>query len=60
MEKKRHERIKEAIIEPVPETDPNGSREENGEEEEVRNRFWWGKEKLHLNYTRERSIRKEH
>lgn len=53
MERKRHERIKEAIIEPVPETDSNGSREENGEEAEVRNR-------LHLNCTRERSMRKEH
>lgn len=30
MERKRNERVKEAIIEPVPETDPNGSREEMG------------------------------
>lgn len=60
MERKRHERIKKAIIEPVPETDLNGSREENGEEAEVRNRLWCRREKLHLNCTRERSMRKEH
>lgn len=30
MERKRDERVKGAITEPVPETDPNGSRKENG------------------------------
>lgn len=49
MERKRDERVKEAIIESVPETDPNGSRKENGEEAEVRNRLVWGRGKLYLN-----------
>lgn len=43
MERKRDERVKGAITEPVPETDPNGSRKENGEEAEVRNRRVWGR-----------------
>lgn len=46
MEKRSDEGVKEAITEPVPETDPNGSKEENGEEAEVR-KAWCGRSEPH-------------
>lgn len=50
MEKKSSE-VEGTIIEPVPETDPNGSTEEKGEEAEVRNRST-RKEGAHFNGAR--------
>lgn len=59
MERKRDERVKEAIIEPVPETDPNGSREEMGRRQRLETDLC-GEGEAALRRSQRESVRKEH